>query len=116
MSVAGAPVRVTRDMVSYALSEKTETTQSYIPSVIEPSFGIGRIMTGILEHCFHVRDGGDGRRRVLSFPAAIAPVKVCGTLRPAVDPQSPVVVCVFVEFGGLFVTRLEAESACCCYG
>ncbi len=43
--------------------------------MIEPSFGIGRIMTGILEHSFSVREGSDGKRRVLSFPAAIAPVK-----------------------------------------
>ncbi len=76
IDVAGTAVPITRAMVSYVLSEKTETTEPFIPSVIEPSFGIGRIMTGILEHCFNVRDGGDGRRRVLSFPAAIAPVKV----------------------------------------
>lgn len=30
--------------------------EKFIPSVIEPSFGIGRIMTSVLEHSFKVRD------------------------------------------------------------
>ena len=46
-----------RGMVSYAISEKTVTVESFLPHVVEPSFGIGRIMTGILEHCFNIRPG-----------------------------------------------------------
>ena len=48
--------------------------RKYVPNVIEPSFGIGRIITGILEHCFSVREG-DEQRAVLSFKPAIAPYK-----------------------------------------
>lgn len=32
-----------------------------LPSVIEPSFGIGRIMYSVLEHNFHVREGDENR-------------------------------------------------------
>lgn len=48
------------------------------PSVIEPSFGIGRILYAILEHNFSVRDG-DERRVWLSLPAAVAPIS-CSVL------------------------------------
>lgn len=58
------------------LEEVTETVHvnEYIPSVIEPSFGIGRIMYSLLEHAFYQREG-DEQRAVLAFPACIAPTK-----------------------------------------
>ena len=46
----------------------------YIPNVIEPSFGIGRILYSLLEHSYWPRPN-DKRRGVLSFPALIAPTK-----------------------------------------
>lgn len=39
------------------------TVEEVVPNVIEPSFGIGRIMYTIFEHTFHVR-GGDEQRTV----------------------------------------------------
>lgn len=44
-----------------------------VPSVIEPSFGIGRILYAILEHNFNIREG-DERRNWLSLPPSIAPI------------------------------------------
>ena len=44
-----------------------------VPSVIEPSFGIGRIMYTILEHTFRVREG-DEQRVWLALPPSIAPI------------------------------------------
>ena len=43
---------LTREMVSF--TEETSTTQEekYTPHVIEPSFGIGRIIYCVFEHCF----------------------------------------------------------------
>lgn len=35
--------------------------EEYVPSVIEPSFGIGRIMYSIFEHRFRVRSGDEQR-------------------------------------------------------
>ena len=49
-----------------------------IPSVIEPSFGIGRVLYSILEHSFGVREGDD-QRAWLSLPPCIAPVS-CSVL------------------------------------
>ena len=44
-----------------------------VPSVIEPSFGIGRIMYTIFEHTFRVREG-DEQRVWLALPPSIAPI------------------------------------------
>ena len=49
--------------------------EEYIPSVTEPSFGIGRIMYSLLEHSYWTRSG-DEQRAVLSIPPCVAPTKV----------------------------------------
>jgi glycyl-tRNA synthetase len=54
----------------------------YIPSVIEPSFGIGRIVYCIFEHCFRVR-ADDEQRTYFVFPPLIAPVKT--SILPLMD-------------------------------
>ncbi|KAL4854691.1 Glycine--tRNA ligase [Chlorella vulgaris] len=45
----------------------------FAPAVIEPSFGIGRIMYCMFDHCFYTRD--DGQRTVFAFRPSVAPVK-----------------------------------------
>ena len=47
--------------------------EKYTPSVIEPSFGLGRVMTAMFEHCFKARDQ---IRTYLLLKPRIAPVKV----------------------------------------
>lgn len=42
------------------------SVEEITPNVIEPSFGIGRIMYSIFEHTFHVREG-DEQRTVNAF-------------------------------------------------
>ena len=44
-----------------------------IPSVIEPSFGIGRILYMILEHSYRVREE-DEQRKWLTLPSLVAPI------------------------------------------
>ncbi len=46
----------------------------FTPSVIEPSFGIGRILYSLLEHSFYQRDG-DEQRVVFGFRPNVAPIK-----------------------------------------
>ncbi|KAK2513317.1 Gars [Columba guinea] len=52
--------------------------EEIIPNVIEPSFGIGRIMYTVFEHTFQIREG-DEQRTYFSFPAVVAPFK-CSVL------------------------------------
>lgn len=42
-------------------SSPSSAVEEVVPNVIEPSFGIGRIMYTIFEHTFHVREGDEQR-------------------------------------------------------
>ncbi|VVC92408.1 unnamed protein product [Leptidea sinapis] len=70
--------KLTPDLVSVKKSQKTVHVEEIIPSVIEPSFGIGRILYCILEHNFKMREG-DEQRTYFSLPATVAPMK-CAVL------------------------------------
>eukprot|EP00397_Hematodinium_sp_SG-2012_P016506 GEMP01016843.1.p1 GENE.GEMP01016843.1~~GEMP01016843.1.p1 ORF type:complete len:637 (+),score=163.03 GEMP01016843.1:103-2013(+) len=66
-----------------SLETKTEkkNTNVFTPGVIEPSFGVDRILFSILEHAYYARakeDNTDDKqtRGVLALPAIIAPYKV----------------------------------------
>ncbi|XP_069047312.1 glycine--tRNA ligase [Lepisosteus oculatus] len=74
----GKTFKLTKDMVSVKRFQKTLHVEEIVPNVIEPSFGIGRIMYSIFEHTFHVREG-DEQRTYFSFPATVAPYK-CSVL------------------------------------
>lgn len=65
-------------MVTVKTTSKTVHVEEIIPSVIEPSFGIGRIMYSLLEHNFKMRDG-DEQRCYFSLPPVVSPLK-CSVL------------------------------------
>lgn len=73
------------DMVTINRYEKTIHVEEYNPSVIEPSFGIGRIMYTLFEHNFRMREG-DEQRTYLALPPIIAPYK-CSVLPLSNNPQ-----------------------------
>jgi len=52
-----------------------QSVREYVPNVIEPSFGIGRILYALLEHSYWARKE-DVDRGVLSLPPLVAPTKV----------------------------------------
>ncbi|GMG18942.1 unnamed protein product [Ambrosiozyma monospora] len=63
------------DLVKISKKTKTEHVREFTPNVIEPSFGIGRILYSIFEHSFWTRPE-DSARAVLSLPPLVAPTKV----------------------------------------
>ena len=65
---------VSYPMVTVFKCDTKVSTRTFIPRVIEPSFGIGRIITSLLEHNYYLRD--DGLRRVLRLKPFLAPYKV----------------------------------------
>lgn len=75
---AAVTVSLHRDMLTIRKSTKTVHVEEIIPSVIEPSFGIGRIMYALLEHRFQMREGDD-QRSYFSLPPSVAPLK-CSVL------------------------------------
>ena len=73
------------ELVKFEKQEKKIMEEKYVPSVIEPSYGIGRIIYCIFEHCFKIREQ-DARRTYFDFPALVAPVK-CTLLPLMSQPQ-----------------------------
>eukprot|EP00559_Dactyliosolen_fragilissimus_P006532 CAMPEP_0184861516 /NCGR_PEP_ID=MMETSP0580-20130426/6184_1 /TAXON_ID=1118495 /ORGANISM="Dactyliosolen fragilissimus" /LENGTH=726 /DNA_ID=CAMNT_0027359043 /DNA_START=110 /DNA_END=2290 /DNA_ORIENTATION=- len=69
---------ITKDMLTYTKTSKKVHEIKFTPSVIEPSFGMGRILYSLLEHSFYQRPH-DEQRCVMKFNPIIAPHK-CAVL------------------------------------
>ena len=75
----GKKFALTKDMIlEVKRGQRTVHVEELTPSVVEPSFGIGRIMYALFEHNFRMREG-DEQRRYFSLPPVIAPLK-CSVL------------------------------------
>ncbi|XP_075536442.1 glycine--tRNA ligase [Dermacentor variabilis] len=85
VAVGDSKAMVTKDMVQVKRYQKTVHVDELVPGVIEPSFGIGRIMYAVFEHSFRVREG-DEQRTYFSLPAAVAPLK-CSVLPLSNNPD-----------------------------
>jgi len=81
---------VTKDMVSWTKAKKKVHEIKFTPSVIEPSFGMGRILYSLLEHCFYQREG-DEQRCVMKFNPQVAPNK-CAIFPISSSPEMNAVV------------------------
>ncbi|KAI1185372.1 glycyl-tRNA synthetase 1 [Nemania serpens] len=68
-------VQLSRDVLTIKRMTRLQTVREYTPNVIEPSFGIGRILYCLLEQTYWHRPQ-DVARAVLSLPLAVAPTKV----------------------------------------
>ncbi|KAK4773545.1 hypothetical protein SAY87_028564 [Trapa incisa] len=73
----GKTVTIKDGMVKISKEKKKEHQRVFTPSVIEPSFGIGRIIYCLYEHSFYKRPSKDGDEQlnVFSFPPLVAPIK-----------------------------------------
>ncbi|GFQ04660.1 glycine--tRNA ligase 1 mitochondrial [Phtheirospermum japonicum] len=80
-------VTIKKNMVSISKEKKKEHQRVFTPSVIEPSFGIGRIIYCLYEHSFYTRANKDGDEQlnVFRFPPLVAPIKC--TVFPLVQNQ-----------------------------
>lgn len=95
--VGNGKVEISKDLIVIERRTKEVHTREFTPNVIEPSFGIGRILYALMEHTYWTRanDGGDEARGVLSFPPPVAPTKVLlvplsshESFKPIVDKMS----------------------------
>lgn len=70
-------VTIKKNMVSISIEKQKEHQRAFTPSVIEPSFGIGRIIYCVYEHSFYTRPSKDGEEQVnvFRFSPLIAPIK-----------------------------------------
>uniref|UniRef100_A0A7S3V646 glycine--tRNA ligase n=1 Tax=Chaetoceros debilis TaxID=122233 RepID=A0A7S3V646_9STRA len=81
---------ITKEMLTWTKTKKTVHEIKFTPSVIEPSFGMGRILYSLLEHSFYQRDG-DEQKCVMKFNPQVAPQK-CAVLPISPTPETNAVV------------------------
>ncbi|KAI1965922.1 Glycine--tRNA ligase 1, mitochondrial [Ophidiomyces ophidiicola] len=101
--VNGGQAELGKDLINIEKRTRVENVREYTPNVIEPSFGIGRILYCLMEHVYWSREGDEARgvsyppfpyaflckpidlrgfdltwctKQVLSFPPVVAPTKV----------------------------------------
>lgn len=65
-NVNGGKVEISKDLITIERRKRVENIREYTPNVIEPSFGIGRILYSLIEHNYWSRasEGGDEARGV----------------------------------------------------
>ncbi|KAF2463709.1 glycyl-tRNA synthetase-like protein [Lindgomyces ingoldianus] len=73
--VGDGKVEVPKELITIEKRTRIENVREYTPNVIEPSFGIGRIVYALCEHNYWTR-AEDEARGILSFPPTVAPTKV----------------------------------------
>lgn len=68
--VGDGKAEIGSDSIKIEFRKRVENTREFTPNVIEPSFGIGRILYSLIEHNFWTRgsDGGDEARGVSDSP------------------------------------------------
>lgn len=85
VAAAGQKFTVTSSMIEIKRERKKLAGRNFVPSVIEPSFGIGRIIYCVFEHSYYTREG-DETRAVFKFTPTVAPTKA--TVFPLVQKEA----------------------------
>eukprot|EP01054_Gregarina_sp_Poly1_P000999 Gregarina_sp_Poly_1__998@NODE_1242_length_4649_cov_191_440637_g847_i0_p1_GENE_NODE_1242_length_4649_cov_191_440637_g847_i0NODE_1242_length_4649_cov_191_440637_g847_i0_p1_ORF_typecomplete_len652_score113_57tRNAsynt_2b/PF00587_25/5_2e03tRNAsynt_2b/PF00587_25/3_8e27tRNAsynt_2b/PF00587_25/0_032HGTP_anticodon/PF03129_20/2_8e03HGTP_anticodon/PF03129_20/8_1e18_NODE_1242_length_4649_cov_191_440637_g847_i0261957 len=97
---------LTPDLIQFETVETKVSDEPYVPNVIEPSFGIGRIMYALFEHAFRSRGLEDQEdRNFLLLSPLVAPVK-CSILPISSQAQ----FAPFIE--GLRSALLNQDLSC----
>lgn len=87
---------ITKDMMSIKRDTKMVHVEEVVPNVIEPSFGIDRIMYSLMEHNFKIREDNP-LRTFFTFPAVVAPIKCSVLPLSNSDEFSPFVDQILVD-------------------
>ncbi len=83
--VDGEALEIESSLVTHETVEEEIRGEEIIPHVIEPSFGIDRILYTVLDHSYY-EDAVDGETRaVLRFKPAVAPIEVA--ILPLMDRE-----------------------------
>ena len=86
LCTTGEAFKIVPEMVTIERVTKKESGRTFVPGVIEPSFGIGRILYSIFEHAFSCRSD-DEAKVFFKFVPEIAPTKC--TIFPLI-PKGPI--------------------------
>ncbi len=75
LEIDGREYVVPEDSYRVEKVRKKVSGEEFIPHVIEPSYGIDRILYAVMEHNYHEIEEGGETYRILRLPAPVAPVK-----------------------------------------
>jgi len=73
VEIDGKRIKIPQDAYEISIEEEVIGGERFVPHVIEPSFGIDRILYAILEHSFYERE--ESGYKVLRLKPKIAPIK-----------------------------------------
>lgn len=104
VNVNGKDFTLDKSLIEIKRTSKTTHVEEFVPSVIEPSFGVGRVLYSLLEHNFKQREG-DEQRNYFSLPPSIAPIK-CSVLPLSKDED----LNSFVKIISEELTELEISN------
>jgi glycyl-tRNA synthetase len=76
LNVDGEKIKIPSDCYKFVEIEEKLTGERFVPHVIEPSYGIDRILYVILEHSYSEGKKNDEEYRILKLNPVVAPVKV----------------------------------------
>jgi glycyl-tRNA synthetase len=108
--VASGKVELDKNLITIEKKTRTENMREYVPNVIEPSFGIGRILYALIEHNYWTRDGDDAKG-VISFPTLAAPTKVLLCPLSAKDEFRPMVSRLSAKLRNMGVSNRVDDSS-----
>jgi glycyl-tRNA synthetase len=76
VNIDGENIEIPKKCYEIVQKDEKVTGEKFVPHVIEPSFGIDRILYCILEHNYSEGEKKGEEYRVLKFNSIIAPIKV----------------------------------------
>ena len=92
------------EVVEFKVAKVNVIEEKFVPGIIEPAFGFGRIFFALLEQNFYMRDE---KRTMLSLPASISPIK-CSILPLMAKDE----LLKFVsQLGSLCLRRNQSEES-----
>jgi len=76
VNIDGETIEIPKNCYEIIQKKEKVTGEKFVPHVIEPSYGIDRILYCILEHNYHEGKKKGEEYRILKFNPLIAPIKV----------------------------------------
>jgi len=76
VTIDGKSVVIPKDCYKIVKTKEKQAGEKFVPHVIEPSFGIDRILYCVLEHSYNETKKKDEEYRVLKLNPKVAPVKI----------------------------------------
>lgn len=115
--VASGKVELEKDIIKIEKRTRVENTREYTPNVIEPSFGIGRILYSMIEHVYWSREGDEARGVRITFSELLFEINISlGSLLPPSDRTHQGPDCSSFEQPGLCASLSASDDQAPAYG